>query len=367
MAFDADLLLAGPRGRRLCLEYARACALDADTDEGRDASTAVFWAAHALTDPADRGVVLTIGDDGAEMAGAAFEPPAVTVDRAADALRSMPLLPPTPQRLRDALQASVDRAMYWQPPDGEDLLAARPSVREALGPAAELIAASQTAAWWATGVELTGQWTLPWEGGARPADELDAVLAAWHRDALDDEARAARERPADPTANWSGIWWSIPPHDLVRTTRALGADGPARLWFEEDSFGDDAAVAVPVDGYPARVIEITGPDDWAALCRQHPLDVSAARRHDWYRVTGRVGSWVIPDWRSVAAEADAVHLTVLGYLTAATRPIDVDGERATVLAGWNPDETFWFRGTLARPTDEQRWVRADEGWVRVAP
>ena len=140
---------------------------------------------------------------------------------------------------------------------------------------------------------------------------------------------------------------------IVRTTRALGANGPARLWFEEDSFRDDAAVAVPVDGHPARVIEITGPDDWAALCRQHPLDVSAARRHDWYRVTGRVGSWVIPDWRSVAAEADAVHLTVLGYLTAATRPIDVDGERATVLAGWNPDETFWFRGTLARPADEQ--------------
>lgn len=358
MTLDAAALLDGPRGRRVCLEYALACALDDDTQEGQDAATAVFLAAHGLTDPADRGVMLTFGVDG----GARPEPESATPDDAAAALQAVPLTTPTPGRLREALRASVDRAMYWQPPDGEDVLAAVPAVREALRATAELIAASPAAAWWTTPVEAGDQWTLPWEGAGLPPRDLESTLRAWHDGTVEDEERAARERPSDPAARWSGLWWSIPPSDLVRTTRALGDDGPARLWFEEDSFRDDAAIAVPIEAYPARVIEITSPEDWADLCRRHPLDVTAARRHDWYRVTGRAGAWTIPDWRSVAAETDAVHLTVLGYLTAATRLIDLDGERATVLAGWNPDETFWFRGTLARAADEQRWTRADDGW-----
>ena len=60
-----------------------------------------------------------------------------------------------------------------------------------------------------------------------------------------------------------------------------------------------------------------------------------------------------------------MHLTVMGYLTAATRLIDLDGERATVLGGWNPDETFWFRGALARPGDAVRWERVDDEWRRA--
>jgi hypothetical protein len=158
------------------------------------------------------------------------------------------------------------------------------------------------------------------------------------------------------------MWWSMPPPALVRTTRSLGADGPAGLWWVEDSMGRDEAVATPVDAYPARVVELDGPDDWADLCRRHPLDVSASRRHDWYRVTGRDGRWVVPDWTAVAAEADAVHLTVRGYLSAATRLIDVGDGMASVLAGWNPDETYWFRGMAARPADARRWCLVDDAW-----
>ncbi|MCH6232144.1 hypothetical protein MK786_15435 [Microbacterium sp. CFH 31415] len=359
MPFDAELLLSGPRGRRLCFEYARACA--DDTQAGRDASAALFWAAHLASDPADRGTLLTIGD------GAAPEPPPAGPREAAAALRSVTLPLPTQERLREALGASVDRAMYWQRPDGEDLLAATPEVSEALRPIAELIAASPGAQWWTTPVAVDDQWAAPWDGAGRAPDDLTGSLNEWHRRTMEDEEHAARERASDPNANWSGIWWSIPPHDLVRTTRSLGRQGPARLWFEEDSFGDDSAVATPVEAYPARVIEITGPEDWADLCRRHPLDVSAARRHDWFRVTGRVGAWTIPDWRSVAVEADAVHLTVLGYLTTATRPIELDDERATVLAGWNPDETFWFRGTLDRPAEAVRWERHEDEWRAASP
>ncbi|WP_426324587.1 hypothetical protein [Microbacterium sp. E-13] len=358
MPFDADLLLDGPRGRRLCLEYVRACA--DDTKAGRDASTALFWAAHLASEAADRGTLITFGD------GAPPEPPPAGPREAVAALRSIPLPAPTEERLRQALRASVDRAMYWQRPDGEDLLAAHPEVRDALRSAAELIAGAPAAQWWTTPMAIDDQWAVPWEGAGRAPDDLAASLTEWYRRTIEDEEHAARERPSDPRANWSGMWWSIPPHGLVRTTRSLGGHGPARLWFEEDSLGGDSADAVPVEGYPARVIEIAGPEDWAGLCRRHPLDVSAARRHDWFRVTGRAGAWVIPDWRSVAAEADAVHLTVLGYLTTATRPIGLDDERATVLAGWNPDETFWLRGTLPRPARGERWERHQDGW-RPAP
>lgn len=46
--------------------------------------------------------------------------------------------------------------------------------------------------------------------------------------------------------------------------------------------------------------------------------MTALKRHDWYRTTGRDGSWVIPDWSQVAHDYDGVHLSIAGYLTAAT-------------------------------------------------
>jgi hypothetical protein len=357
VTIDADALLSGPRGRRLCLEYALGFVYDGSA-QGQDAATAVFWAAHAF----ETGSVALVMSGGT---GDTFVPPTVTVADAAAALDTIGLAPPTATRLRDALQVSVDVARYWQAGDGRDLLAGRDEMTAALRRVAELIAPAPAAAWWGSAVELTDQWATPDDGGGRPVDAGQA-LAEWRAATLDDDAQAAAERPADVTANWSGSWWSVPPRALIRTARSLGQAGPAGLWFEEDSLGGEEAVATPVDVHSARVIELRGPEDWADLCRRHPLDVTASRRHDWYRVTGRDGRWVIPDWSAVAAEADAVHLTVRGYLTAATRCIDVDGDAATVLAGWNPDETYWFRGAAGRPAGAQRWRRDGDGWRLVA-
>lgn len=61
-----------------------------------------------------------------------------------------------------------------------------------------------------------------------------------------------------------------------------------------------------------------------------------------------------------------MHLTVAGYLSTAGRAIEVDHARASVLAGWNPDETWWFRGVSPRPSEEQAWVRDDDGWKPAA-
>ena len=357
MTWDTAALLEGPRGRRVCLEYARLCA---ERGGHAEATTALWWAGRRL-DP-DQPMVVRFS---AHYGTTAAPDPVVTPADAAPALDAISLVPPTADDLRTALAASVGRAMYWQSPDGDDALAATEDVRGALARVADVIASSPHAAWWETPVDLDDQWTVPWEGGGGAPADAEALLASWRDSVLEDEERAARERPADPHANWTGMWWSIPRPGLVPTTRSLADDGPARLWFEEDSAGGTEATAVPVEVYPARVIEIDGVDAWADLCRRHPLDVSASRRQDWFRTTGRDGRWVLPDWSRVAAEADGVHLTVAGYLAAAGRAIEVGPDTASVIAGWNPDETYWFRGTIARPAGEQRWVRVDDQWRRA--
>ncbi len=71
-------------------------------------------------------------------------------------------------------------------------------------------------------------------------------------------------------------------------------------------------------------------------------------------MTGWADSWLIPDWADVAADFDAVHLTVAGYLTTAGRIMRVARE-ATLLAGWNPDETYWLNDVLRESGPATRW------------
>lgn len=187
------------------------------------------------------------------------------------------------------------------------------------------------------------------------------TLATWAQDERAEEARSAAERPADPEANFSGTWWSIP-QDLIHSVGKI----PVGLDLIEDSFGWEVATVIPVRGLESTY-EIHTPQDCVRLCRDYPLEVSASRRQDWYRVTGRTGRWVIPDWEQVASGWDAVHLTTLGYLSGATRALPVDTDTATVLAGWNPDTTLWLTDTL-RESDEprQQWHRQpdDDAWAR---
>lgn len=118
---------------------------------------------------------------------------------------------------------------------------------------------------------------------------------------------------------------------------------PETLDLVEDGFGWEAA-DVAVVGLPGRVLEIRCAEDWLRLWRAHPLEVSASRRHDWYRTTGMVGPWVIPDWSTVAQEADAVHLPAVAYLELAGRTPPLGDGRWTVIAGWDPDDGRWRRG-----------------------
>src|SRR5699024_6384843 len=183
------------------------------------------------------------------------------------------------------------------------------------------------------------------------------------------ELVAWRVRPTRVTADWSGAWWSCPPPELPSIARALVDGSPSGLWCVEDSLGWKAADARRL-GAPAglRICEIDSAEAWADLCARYPIEVTAQRRHDWYRATGRDGAWVIPDWASVADEYDAVHLQVQAYLSAAGTAIPVAERTATVIAGWGPDQTSWFTPNVRYLDETARWTldESDEptGWVR---
>lgn len=269
----------------------------------------------------------------------------------------------TSDHIQAALERSVDTARYWQEPDGVDVLAGRPIITQALAPLAEQLVMAPGSQWFRASRRIE-QWSIDWRSPAGlallPTDPR-GTLKEWARKERAEEDRAARERPVDPHANVSGTWWSIP-HGLVRTVGHV----PAALSLVEDSLGWERATAIPVRG-TGKTLEIRTAADWISLCRRFPLEVTASRRHDWFRATGRHGRWVIPDWEKVAGEWDAAHLTVLGYLNGATRPLQVDNRTATVIAGWDPDVTIWLRDVVREGDGPwQTWQRTHgDRWAPV--
>jgi hypothetical protein len=366
-----EALLAGPRGRRLLLEYALLAEQYWGADPEGSLHTAVFLAAYRLD--VDQGTGVVMFGPGADEARRTV----VTADDVAVRLSRLRLPEMTVPALRSALALSVDFARYWQPPDGQDVLAAAESVRGELQRVAEHVTASPQAQWWWSGLVATDQWMVGWEDpdAGFPDDSAAPSTSKLLRDyavrARKQEERAAREWPTDPSAGVSGEWWSWPPTRC--STRLLSDDSPAGLWFVEDSMGWERAVSrrldVPDD---VRVYKVDGATAWAALCRRFPVEVTAQKRHDWYNTTGRAGRWVIPDWPLVAEHYDGVHLTVGGYLVAAGTAIAVDEDTASVIAGWSPDETYWLTDAARSNSRAARvWLCDNRGehpvWTEERP
>ncbi|MDN4481808.1 hypothetical protein [Demequina muriae] len=357
----ADRLTRGPRGRRLLLEL-----LTSGDERAREAA---FFASRGLSDSA--------ASFGWAAEGTTdWEPPKVTASQAADALAGVEPASPDGAALLRALRETVDDARYWQPPGGEEVLASQPELDDVLAGMARVVAVSPAAAWLDAPLSGSDQHRVRWPTTERehgvpgsweasmPAAQL---LGEWSTAVREEESTALWERPADPSAAWSGTWWSVPPLALVTTTRSLRDAGPAGLHLVEDSFGEDRAVTLRVTvPQGADVLEIACAEDWAALCRRHSIDVTASRRHDWFSCTGRAGDWVIPDWEGVSTEHDAVHLTAAAYLEASRVAIRVDDGRASVIAGWNPDATVWLRDVTIPASPEVAWMWPDGGeWCRA--
>ena len=72
----------------------------------------------------------------------------------------------------------------------------------------------------------------------------------------------------------------------------------------------------------------------------------------------------------MAADWDAVHVCVAGYLTTAGIAIPVGDGASTMLAGWDPDATWWLTDVLSLAGAPQDW-RADRqaplGWAQAEP
>jgi hypothetical protein len=335
-----ESLLEGPRGRRLCWSL-----IEPGGYSGWDR---VWDAAQAgdLTGFTDELTACAAGTDlGAVVLGA------------------------DESTLVAALAQPVEMAMYWQEPDEEDRALAADAVRQALLPVAEALVAAPATRWWPGPLATGRQQYVEWPGGPDMAPATPGAIAelqAWRAETLSDE-QSAQERPDNPAAPWSGYWWSTPrPSRLPSTTRSVPGLGAVGLVLVEDGLGWAQARCWPAESRPdVRVYEISGPAQWAELVGRYPMDVSNSRRHDWWRATGWAGRWLIPDFTAVAADYDAVHLSVAGYLTTAGRDLPV-GDARTVLAGWDPDATYWLTDTLRLWPPATDWVRSDEdplGWT----
>ena len=332
MALDPSALLMGPRGRHLCLAVAHrlhqpvwSTWMEAAWHPGDDARRAALRSALEQVDPS---------------------PVSRWDGRFAFA---------------DPMDETVSAAMGWQEPRDEDVVAADPTLTHLLAPIAEAISRAPAAQWWATPLDLgTLRYTARYDDGfpaANPRTSGIAHRVAELRVAEDEGNRSARaERPDDPTAAWTGHWWSTPTPAALPTTRALPGVGSVNLLWEEDGFNQwDAQVWRVRPTRAPRVYEIDGPAAWVELVRRYPLDVTWSRRQDWYRVTGTDSTWLIPDWHAVSSDFDAVHLSVLGYLATATRRLPVTADAATLLAGWDPDQTWWLTDVLAADEPPEHW------------
>lgn len=372
MTMDADALLSGPRGRCAALAVASRSSGDEYLDATLGGAVMELAGAYESAGGSSRAYVRFEVDDG--IPEATRELPVIrNVDELAAALLDAPMLTGRIQPL-DELENAVNSARYWQEPEAEDALAALPVLRPALMRAADALLAHPDTSWWDEPIARSDQWAVEFDfQDGEPSSVQPPDISRFRASALAEENQARQDRSTDPTESISGDWWSTPlvPLASFTTTRSVGDTGPLGLRLVEDSLGwvlaRARAVAIAAS---ARVYEIGGADDWAELCRRFPLDVTASRRHDWYRATGRAGDWVIPDWTAVGEHYDGVHLSVAGYLRAAGIAIPVDERTASVVAGWDPDQTWWFRPEVLRISEEApvSWsLRTDgTGWHRAS-
>jgi len=385
---DPSVLMAGPRGRRLLLQFAlgaddergtlhqrvREADLLFDPDSPRASLSAVYEP--MLADRLRRlGTYLPLPAPARRTRTAEPAPgdARTAARRASDALGAVPLASVAWETLGTALADAVALARYWQPPDGTDVLLARDEMCEALARVAAHIAASEAASWWTSFVDVSSQHAMLWDGQdpVPPVDSARTPLLDARRHLEEQETRGGKERRA---GGISGEWWSAPswPVTVPRSAR-LGPDGsPIAALLVEDSLGweegESIELAVP-EGL--RIFEIGSADAWAELCGRFPIDVSAQKRSDWRNTTGREGAWVMPDWAAVAEHYDAVHLTVAAYLAIAGRAIPVSDEASSVVAGWDPDATYWFTDRVRYTGEREQWVERVDldryAWERAEP
>lgn len=394
-------LMASPRGRSLVFALAiqspsetvprcKPAQTESTTAERAyaDLAESVFLAAYRLD--RRRGIGSEMFGPGAEEGKRQRVSPADVASK----LRLVEPRIPTQSTLQKCMGEVIGGAMYWQPPHSTDVLCTDPNIVEALRPWARALVDSGLLQPWSETVDLADQWTVAWDGAVTPEMVTDNVepgasstkhLETWVGDLQFSETRCRRDFAKNPDSAGSGPWDSTPPSGLWLSTGTWPGGEPVGLDLVEDDFGLERARACRLQiRVGARLYEINHQEDWAHLCRKYPLDVTAQRRQVWFETTGRRGRWVIPDWRRVAEEFDGVHVSLAGYLRTAGAVVAV-GERtvvadsaalptagntddatASLMAGWNPDATYWLNDTATGIAEVVDWVFDDDAdeWVR---
>lgn len=327
-------LLSGPRGRRLLLELAS-----------------------SRHEPLEKLLIQTVasgvnsGIQGQVIVELGRSVPAITAE------------PPNEYEMLLALRETVASAQYWQAPDVEDALLTHKSVSAALRPIAEVVA-EVVPDWWVG--DMGGQQRRVQDEFAMPLSDPAAWRAGagvqqWYRRAMAEELHSQQHDP-NPENDISGMWWSTPAHESIpATTRSLGDLGPVGLWAQEDMSISQYAITWPIDIIgSSRILELRTAADYVNLVERYPLRMTRSRLHDWYRVTGTVDEWFIPHWGMIAKDYDAVHLTTVAYLEAATRRLPIAGG-STMLAGWSPDVTYWIGNCVVGGSRPQEWQHKSVG------
>ncbi|MBF4995358.1 hypothetical protein ITX31_14730 [Arthrobacter gandavensis] len=334
----AQLLLAGPRGRELCLDLARSLS------PGFPAFSC------GSSDPLPRG----LGQESKgvlQVLGALPQRPGITV---AQVLQS--------------LDRVVKHASYWQPPSDSARVLAEPEVRDLLLPVAVAVVRARPQWWLAPGAltQYYVQWiastTVP---GTDPPTVTGSAagLRRWR------ESISAEEGNTPLVANWTGRWWSVPAlSDVPVTTPAIPENGPAGLRMVEDPLPWTTARTFPLRAAEgSRIYEIREARSWQDLVSAYPLEVTRSRGRSWAVSSGNAEAdtwfWAIPDWQAVARDYDGVHLSVAGYLRTAGSVLDAAGVK-TMLAGWAPAETWWLNDVLVPAGDPATWTATPghTGW-----
>lgn len=185
----------------------------------------------------------------------------------------------------------------------------------------------------------------------------------WHSDTPADGYRRLAALPGAAYAAgqmpWRGIWTSNPPaEEAVRSILATSEiePEPVSQWRFE---------VAP----SARIQEIHRPEDWAALVREHPRLATPGRegwelpgrnqpqrdlrsllaRPDQRAARTEIRRHLVPDWASVAAEVDGVHLSWAGVLTSEGCITDLGDGDVAMLRYWFVECTHWLNDALGEP------------------
>jgi hypothetical protein len=329
-------LLSGPRGRELCARLA------------------------GLAQPRDGVLLVQVPGPAGASPPAAAEPPVQD-----DEEQRQPLPPDRddPLAVIPMLAEVAEDAGYWGGAPATDPLG-HPDVIAELHPVAARLAGSAGCRWWWSGIDRGAQRYVQWTARQSPPELASAakMLRDADAEADEDERRMSSYRNLPAGSGVHGPWWTRP--SVLSTSRRLGRLGAVLLAGQEDGFGDTDAVVWPLTAAgAARVLEVDGPQAWQRLIAAYPRPATATYRHTW-AWTGWDGEWLVPRWPAVARDWDGVHLSVAGYLSTAGRALPV-GTARTLLAGWNPDETYWLTNVLTHVSPPRPWHNPDRtplGW-----